>query len=163
MQAPTATIQLIQSILAPTLMISGCGLIQLSLINRYHVLHNRVRLLNAERRKLYLATAKETAGSQSEFHQLKNLERQITNLMHRTKMVHDAILYVIVGIIFFILSSLAIAVVLFAPLKIYTLLPLIIFLMGMASLFLGVIIFAFEIRKSFDNIMIEVDSVGKGG
>jgi len=161
MQAPTTTIQLIQSILAPALMISGCGLMQLALFNRYHMMQSRIRLLNDERRKIYSNAAGDIDFEKPEFSRLESLEQQISNLLHRTKMIHDAIVYVIMGIIFFILSSLAIAVVLFIPQIVFALFPLVIFLMGMASLFIGVVITAIEIRQSFENIWLEVNSVVK--
>ena len=163
MQAPATTIQLIQSILAPALMISGCGLMQLALINRYHMMQSRIRLLNEERRKIYCSVTGEIDYEKPEFSRLKSLELQISNLLHRTKMIHDAIVYVIVGIIFFILSSLAIAAVLFVPKLVFAIFPLIIFLMGMASLFIGMVVTAMEIRQSFENIWLEVNSVVKQG
>jgi len=161
MQAPSTTIQLIQSILAPALMISGCGLMQLALFNRYSVMQVRLRALNEERRRIYAAISGNIDYTKPEFSRLNSLELQISNLLHRTKLIHDAILYVITGIIFFILSSLAIAAVLFVPKIVYAILPLIIFLMGMASLLVGVAITAMEIRLSFDNIWLEVNSVVK--
>lgn len=161
MQAPSTTIQLIQSILAPALMISGCGLIQLALFNRYQVMQARLRNLNEERRKIYACSPEEIDYEKPEFSRLKSLELQISNLLHRTKMIHDAILYVITGIIFFVLSSLAIAAVLFVPKIVYAILPLVIFLLGMGSLLIGVAITAMEVKLSFDNIWLEVNSVVK--
>jgi hypothetical protein len=161
MQAPTATIQLIQSIIAPALMISGCGLIQLSLFNRYSIMQARLRNLNDERRKLYAATQGEIDFSKPEFSRLSSLELQISSLLHRTKLIHDAIIYVIVGIMFFVLSSLAIAAVLFVPDLMYALAPLLIFIMGMGSVLIGIFLTAREIKMSFDNIWLEVNSVVK--
>jgi hypothetical protein len=90
---------------------------------------------------------------------INSLEFQINNLLNRARMLHNAILFIIIGIIFFILSSLAIAVVLFLPKLIFAIFPLIVFLSGMVSIFIGVMITANEIRLSFTNIRVEVNTV----
>ena len=46
-------IQAIQLMLAPAVMINGCGLLLLSISNKFSSVVNRVRLLNEERRKLF--------------------------------------------------------------------------------------------------------------
>jgi hypothetical protein len=159
MPGTSATIQLIQSILAPALMISGCGLLILALFNRYAIQHNRIRLLNDERRKIYKTVSRDEELPEADKIRINSLEFQINNLLNRARMLHNAILYIIISIIFFILSSLAIAVVLFLPKLIFAIFPLIVFLSGMVSLFIGVMITANEIRLSFTNIRVEVNTV----
>ena len=46
-------VQLIQGMLAPGLMISGCGLLLLGMNNKYSLVVNRIRLLNEEKRKIF--------------------------------------------------------------------------------------------------------------
>jgi ABC-type siderophore export system fused ATPase/permease subunit len=152
------TIQLIQSILAPALMISGCGLILLALLNRYSIMQNRIRLLNNERRKLHRAAEEISNGMELPVGRVKSLDIQIDNLFQRVKMIHNALMFVITGILFFVLSSLAIAAVIFAPSILLAIVPLIIFLLGMISLLIGVLIAGVEIRRSFANVWVEVNS-----
>jgi len=133
--------EIIQSILAPALMISASGLIFLALVNRYAAVNNRILLLNEERRRLLKASTE---------------KKELDAFLTRGKMLRDALLFLIVGVIFFIVSSLGIAAVLLAPAEVSAAIPLLIFLLGMVSLLLGVIIAAIEIRRSFTNILVEV-------
>lgn len=150
---PTA---FIQTIIAPAVMISSCGLIFLALVNRYASINNRIRLLNDERRRLLTAHSEERELGYMESVRLGSIEKQLDNFLNRGKMLRNALTFIIGGIFFFVASSLALAGMLLFPFFAWKLVPLVIFLLGMISLFIGVFIAAVEIRRSFSNIILEV-------
>lgn len=156
MNAASYPTEIIQSILAPALMISASGLIFLALVNRYAAVNNRIRLLNEERRRLLKASTEKKELEYLEVIRLRSIQKQLDAFLTRGKMLRDALLFLIVGVIFFIVSSLGIAAVLLAPAEVSAPIPLLIFLLGMVSLLLGVIIAAIEIHRSFTNILVEV-------
>ena len=105
MDTSFSVIQIIQLILAPAVMINACGLLLLATSNKYSSVLNRIRLLNDEKRKLF-----RKAGEKNfeETQRLESLARQIKQLMHRARLVRDAVMCYTGAIALFILTSLLI-------------------------------------------------------
>ena len=105
MDTSFSVIQIIQLILAPAVMINACGLLLLATSNKYSRVLNRIRLLNDEKRKLF-----RKAGEKNfeETQRLESLARQIKQLMHRARLVRDAVMCYTGAIALFILTSLLI-------------------------------------------------------
>ncbi len=147
--------QVIQAILAPAIMISSCGLILLGLQNRYSFIVNRIRLLNDERRRLQkqLVSGKELDYSENiRFHSVR---KQLQELAIRALILRNAILFEIFGAIFFVLTSLLIALFFFIPHKFVQILPIFSFLIGLVSVLLGLIFFFRDILKAYTVIKLE--------
>lgn len=150
--------QVIQAILAPAIMISSCGLILLGLQNRYSFIVNRIRLLNDERRRLQkqLVSGKELDYSENiRFHSVR---QQMQELSNRAFILRNAILFEIIGAIFFVLTSLLIALFFFFPHQIIQILPIFSFLIGLVSVLIGLLFFGRDILKAYKVIKLETQA-----
>ena len=148
--------QVIQAILAPAIMISSCGLLLLGLQNRYSFIVNRIRLLNEERRR----SAKQLSDGKEleplENFRYKSVMQQIKELSKRAHNLRNSILLLITAVLFFVLTSLLIALFYFYPYQTVELLPLISFLLGMVSIFIGVALLAKDIITAYRVIKLEI-------
>lgn len=149
-------IQTIQSILAPALLISSCGLILLALNNRYSNIIGRIRMLSSEKRKLI-----ETLINQGEldYHQnvrFQSIEKQLDQLLKRCRLVRNAILCKIIGVSMAVLTSLFIAFAFIFDMTIFQNLALYIFILGMLSVGTGIFSFAAEIIIGYKIAELEV-------
>ncbi len=150
--------QIIQAILAPAIMISSCGLILLGLQNRYSFIVNRIRLLNDERRRLQqqLISGRELEYSENiRFHSVR---QQIQELTTRAFILRNAILFEIIGAIFFIVTSLLIALFFFIPHEFVQILPIFSFLIGLVSVLIGLLFFGRDILKAYKVIKLETQA-----
>jgi len=148
METPVA--ELIVQMVSPAVMISGCGLMLLTLGNKYARVVDRIRAFAAEARVLQLRAA---ALAPVEADRLRVLELQIPDLFHRGRLLRNAVLYFYVGVGLFVLCSFAIALVRFGlPLAV----PVVLFCAGMASVFVATMTAWRETLLSFRLINLEV-------
>ena len=147
--------QLIQLMLAPAVMISACGLLLLSINNKYSLVVNRIRLLNDEKRKL-LVNAGEKPLSTDDNVRLESISQQIGYLVIRGRLVRNAVLSFIVGIALFVLTSLLIGIISFIPVANLNYFIIISFLLGMLFVFAGTIFTGLEAKKGYEIILFEV-------
>jgi len=150
--------RIIGQVLAPTIMISACGLMLLGLQNKYSNIIDRIRILNDERRKMrgmQLDDAKEK--------RLANIELQIPKLLQRAKLERNSILYMYIGVLFFVLTSVFIGInILLNDFIRLEWLTSTLFMIGLAFVFIAVINAYLEIRKAYDIILIEVSELNFG-
>jgi hypothetical protein len=155
MNSNSSIIQIIQLMLAPGLMISACGLLLLGMNNKYSLVVNRIRLLNEERRRFLL----KKSGKDFDYEEnirLESISQQISALLIRVKLVRNAVLSYTIAVAFFVLTSLIIGLQ-FASQNIeLTLLIIALFLLGMLSVLIGIIFAAYETKKGYDIIHLEV-------
>jgi Protein of unknown function (DUF2721) len=155
MNSNSSIVQIIQLMLAPGLMISGCGLLLLGMNNKYSLIVNRIRLLNEERRRSLL----KKNGKDFDYEEnirLESISQQISALLTRVKLVRNAVLSYTIAVAFFVLTSLFIGLQ-FASQNIeLTLLIIALFLLGMLSVLAGIIFAAYETIKGFGIIHLEV-------
>lgn len=149
-------IQAIQAILAPAVGISAVGLLILSLSNRYSTIINRIRLLNDERRKLSKQLGDKGELPYPDNVRFMSITKQREELLLRSRYVRNAILSMQAAVGLFVLSSVFIAFNLFVSTNFLQVLPLLIFIVGMCSVFIGVVFYAMEIYRSFKIILLEV-------
>jgi hypothetical protein len=148
----------IQSILAPAIMISSCGLLLLGLNNRYSSVINRIRLLNNERRKLLEKYLSEKHLDFNENIRFKSVQKQLDQLLKRCLLVRNAIISIITAICLFVLTSLFLAIVYFSGLQIFQIISISIFLLGMFAVFYGVFSTGIEVVLAHKIVLIEVKS-----
>ncbi len=148
-------VEVIQLMLAPGLMISACGLLLLGMNNKYSLVVNRIRLLNEERRRLF-SKAGEREFAYEENVRLESLSLQLTKLAFRVKLVRNAVLSYTVAVAFFVLTSLFIGLGYVLGNESLNYLVTILFLAGMLLVLLGVIYAAYESKKGYDIIRLEV-------
>jgi len=148
-------IQIIQLMLAPAVMISACGLLLLSINNKYSLVVNRIRLLNDEKRKL-LITVGDSMPSTEDNVRLESIANQIQFLVIRSRLVKNSVLSFITGIALFVLTSLFIGILSFIAISQMNYLIIISFLLGMVAVFIGTVFMGLETKKGFEIILFEV-------
>jgi hypothetical protein len=144
--------QIIGQVLAPTIMISACGLMLLGLQNKYSNIIDRIRALNDERRKLRGIQLDEIKRNR-----LESIEQQIPKLLERAKLEKNSILYMYIGVLFFVLTSVFIGIdLLFRELIRLEWLTSSLFMIGLGFVFVAAVNAYLEIRKAYDIVLIEV-------
>lgn len=98
------TVQNIQYVLAPAVMVSSAALLTMGLQTKFSNLANRLRALNSERRVLNLKHPRESG----EAVRLESLEGQIDHLMRRARYIKNAIVGFFASILCFAATSILI-------------------------------------------------------
>ena len=155
-ETPVTAIQAIQAILAPALGISAVGLLLLSLSNRYSTIINRIRLLNDERRKFSRQLGEKGDLVYPDNIRFMSVTKQRQELLLRSRYVRNAILSMLAAVGLFVFSSVTIAFNLFVSNDLFRAIPLIIFIIGMISVFIGIVFYGMEVHRSFKIILLEV-------
>jgi VIT1/CCC1 family predicted Fe2+/Mn2+ transporter len=148
-------VQLIQLMLAPGLMISACGLLILGMNNKYSLVVNRIRLLNEEKRKFF-SKAGEKDFKYEEDIRLQSLSMQLTDLIFRVKLVRNSVLAYTIAVAFFVITSLLIGLQFVLGNENLNILITVLFLLGMLLVLIGVIYAAYETKKGYEIINLEV-------
>ncbi len=103
------TIQAIQAILAPAVMITGVALLLLTLNARHSSIVNRIRLLDDEKRTLgKKKLRKERKLDDTENERLRSIETQLNLLLPRLAYVRNGMLCHMLSVLFFVLTSFSI-------------------------------------------------------
>ena len=148
-------VQIIQLMLAPAVMISACGLLLLSINNKYSLVVNRIRLLNDEKRKLMMSIGEKPLATEDNI-RLESIAKQINYLVYRGKLVRNAVLTYIVGIALFVMTSLFIGISAFLSSPMLNDFIITAFLLGMLSVFIGTVYMGLEAKKGYEIILFEV-------
>ena len=151
----SSIVQIIQLMLAPGLMISACGLLLLAMNNKYSLVVNRIRLLNEERRRFLIKTGGKDP-SYEENVRLESISKQISALLVRVKLVRNAVLSYTIAIAFFVLTSLLIGLQFILSGILLTAMIVALFLLGMVSVVAGIFYAAYETKKGYDIVQLEV-------
>ncbi|HEY5123793.1 MAG TPA: DUF2721 domain-containing protein [Ignavibacteria bacterium] len=146
----------IQAILAPALGISATGLLLLGLSNRYSSMINRIRLLNAEKRKYMNVIVEKGELPYTENIRLMSIINQIKNLLFRSKLTRNSILCIQTSIILFVLTSVSIGLNVYISSTVFENIALIMFLAGMIFVLIGIIFASLEIQNSYKIAELEV-------
>lgn len=148
--------QIIQLIIAPTVMLSVCSLIQSGVLARYIALGGRIRSLNQERFKILHTNdptdAINIAG-------LRTLDYQIPLLIRRHKLLQDTVLIIYLAIGLLIISMFAIALSVAVNSSTIARFALVLFLVSAGALLFGVCLTAQEVRISHQALCYEVRQI----
>ena len=149
-----ATIQAIQGILAPAVMITGVALLLLTLNARHSVLVNRIRLLDDEKRSF---TRKLEKPDETEKLRLESIENQLNLLLPRLKYVRNGMLCHMFAVMFFVLTSFSIGLGYFSvSTNLTQLIITTTFMGGMLLVLCGVAYLSMELLISYRVIQVEV-------
>jgi hypothetical protein len=141
--------------LAPGLMISACGLLLLSLNNKYSLVVNRIRLLNEERRRLFHKAGEKEINYVDDV-RLESITRQIEHLVTRVRLVKNAVFSYTLAVALFVITSLLIGVDFISRSQNLSSLIIAFFLAGMILVLIGVGYAAYETIKGYAIIQYEV-------
>ncbi|KUO59660.1 hypothetical protein APF79_05815 [bacterium BRH_c32] len=147
-------VQLIQLILAPAVMINACGLLLLGINNKYSLVVNRIRLLNEEKRRLFMKVG-ERPITTDENVRLESIAIQIKALVYRVKLVRNTVLCYTTGVAMFVFTSLLLGASYFISMDL-NIVIVSSFLIGMSLVLVGVIFAGFETYKGYEIIAYEV-------
>lgn len=151
-------VSIIQSMLAPGIMISACGLLILGMNNKYSLVVSRIRALADEKRKL-ITPPKHGNLNQVEENRLKSINTEINLFAYRVVLVKKAVTSYYVAVAFYIFASLLIGVNFLSDQAITNIIALIFFLAGMVSVVTGVYYAAQEIKKGLEIVKIEIINI----
>lgn len=149
--------QAIQLMLAPAVMINGCGLLLLSISNKFSSVVNRVRLLNEEKRKLFTRASEPNFGAR-ENQRLESIARQLDRLLSRAWMVRNSLLCYSIGVALFVLTSLFIGLDYFMIISQLKSVIIGSFLAGLVIFFCGVIFAALDTLKGYEIVKYDVSA-----
>ena len=155
MNENSSIVQIIQLMLAPGLMISACGLLLLAMNNKYSLVVNRIRLLNEERRRFLIKNSGRDFSYEENI-RLESISQQIAGLLIRVKLVRNAVLAYTIAIAFFVLTSLLIGLQFILSGLLLTTIIILLFLLGMISVVCGIFYAAYETKKGYDIVQLEV-------
>ncbi len=142
--------------LAPAVMISACGLILLGLNNKHSSIVNRIRLLNEERRRYMLKMQNNPDIEFVETLRLQSINKQLDDLLMRLRLVRNGIVFQIMGVFMFILTSLVIGAELILRINLFDLIKIITFSAGMILVAIGVIYALIETVKGYKIVYLDV-------
>lgn len=146
-------VQTIQLVIAPTVMISGCTLIQSGILTRYSNIGARLRSLTRERLELLMIRdMPERTFNDALF----LLDRQLKSLSRRHLIIQSVALTLYGAIFWFLLSMLAIAAAKVLQTLPFALIAFSLFLLGTLTLLLGVALACCEIWISHQAVQSEV-------
>ncbi len=153
----SSIVEIIQLMLAPGLMISACGLLLLGMNNKYSLVVNRVRLLNEERRRSLNKMQDKDLNPQENI-RFESISKQLEKLVFRVRLVRNAVLSYTIAVALFVITSLLIGIgYLFDITRLNSFIT-VLFLLGMLSVFCGVIFAAYETYKGYEIVKFEVES-----
>lgn len=149
-------IRAIQMMLAPAVMISACGLMLLGINNKHSSIVNRIRLLNEERRRYMLKIQNNANIEFVETLRLQSVNKQLDDLLMRLRLVRNGIVFHILGIFMFILTSLVIGAELILRINLFEPIKIIIFSAGLILVAVGVIFALVETIKGYKIVYLDV-------
>lgn len=150
---PSFAVQVIQTTLAPAVMISSAALLLLGFQNKFSALFDRFRILNEEKRDL----KRKLRRDDFEEERLKNIEEQLTRLMRRAKHVKNAILCAYSAMISFLATSFFLFWSNYAPYN-FNYVTLTFFGAGLVLIVLAAISIIVEVTISYNILTIEKKS-----
>lgn len=153
----SSIVEIIQLMLAPGLMISACGLLLLGMNNKYSLVVNRIRLLNEERRRNLNKMQDKDLNPQENI-RFESISKQLEQLVLRVKLVRNAVLSYTIAVALFVITSLLIGFGYLFELSRLNSFITTLFLLGMLSVFFGVIFAAYETYKGYEIVKFEVES-----
>ena len=149
------SVDLIQAMLAPGLMISACGLLLLGIHNKYSIVVNRIRSLEEEKRRL-IPWFIQKSLDHVQLKRLNSIQMQVTKFEYRVKLIRNTVFFYTLAVAMFVLSSLTIGLFHIFRTEWVQTLALVIFLLGMTSVLAAILHAAKEVWKGYEIVRIEV-------
>ena len=153
-------IRTISLILAPAVMISSCAIFLNGIITRYVSVSARMRALHHERLELLQGLEQTTSSGVStdgfSTHRIHEIEVQLPRLLHRHKLLRNAVLTENTAIACFVTSMVMIALAALTNSSLIATAALFIFLFGTCALLVGVIVTALELSRSQREVTYEI-------
>jgi hypothetical protein len=157
-------IQTIQLIIAPVVMVTACALLINGTLGRYAAVNDRLRLLARERLDLLrrdgdarLAPPPPSSAYASE--RLGEIDAQVPGLLRRHRLIRNALVLIYLAVLLFLLSMFSIAAASAVHPPVLDVTTLVLFLLGCATLLVGVVVATREVWLSDLALHYEVNRV----
>jgi len=148
-----AVVKTIQSVIAPTVMITGCTLIQNTVLARYSGVGDRLRALVRERLTLL---EEHDVADPIIADAIALIDMQLSTLVRRYSLLRTIALLLYAAMGCFLLAMFAIALAREVQALMFSYGAVVLFLFGTATLLLGVFLAASEVRISHRAVRAEV-------
>lgn len=143
----------VQLVLAPVVMISSAAVILNGLLTHYGEVNGRIRGMNRERFELVHALA--AAVDRLNTERLAEIDHQLPDLLHRHRLIHDAMLAVYYAIVVLVLGMFAVAAAALSDVAWLGIGVLGMLLVGTSVLLYGILLTTLEIRVARRSIVYE--------
>lgn len=143
----------IMFILAPVVMINASAQFLNGLISYYSALNERMRRLSHERLELLRAVQ-----DALNLERLQEIDTELPAMLHRHKMLRNAILLISIAIALYVLTMLLIGLAAFGALWV-EMTALVLFLFSTALMLIGILYKVLEVRSSHDAVAFEVERI----
>ena len=137
-------------------MISACGLLLLGISNKFSTILGRIRILNEEKRKLFLQAGKAELQT-LENQRLESILKQLGRLLSRARLVRNSLFCYFLAVGLFVATSLLIGLDFFVNVPAIRYFIIASFLAGMVTMFLGVVFGVLDTLKAFEVVRFEVN------
>lgn len=155
------TIRTISLIVAPVVMVTSCALFLNGLLQRYYAISSTMRMMHRERLDLLRTRGKSvidalasTDGITAE--RLREIETQLPSMLLRHNLIQNAVLFVDIAILVFVLSMFIIAAANMTNSSWMAVVALFCFLAGTGVLMIGVAITTIEVYRSQRELAYEI-------
>ena len=154
----------IQIIIAPVVMITACAILLGGMQAQFAAINDRLRARARERLELLrtpdwgLSNVASLVGVYA-IERLREIDAQMPRLLRRHQLVHNAVLTLYCAVLVFVLTMFIIAVAAAQHSSGMATLALVVFLIGIATVLVGVAVMAVEIRRSNDALQYETQRV----
>jgi hypothetical protein len=148
----------VQLVIAPVVMISACSIFVNGLLTRYGPINDRMRLMARERMELELGPAQNAPAPKTPFvlERLSQIDYQLPRLVHRHRLIRNAVLAVYLSTLLFVVDMFVIAASVLTNAEWITTLILVTLLLGIVALFVAVVFAIIEVRRSHLEVAYEV-------
>jgi Protein of unknown function (DUF2721) len=153
---------IIQSILAPALMINACAILVGALFTRYVGINDRLRNMAGERLSLLRQQRGQALASGEIFllrERLQEIDAQIPNLLRRHQLAHHAVVVIYISVCLFVADMFAIALSVTTDTVWASPLALLIFLLGISLMLVSMMMTAREVSTSRGVVVYEVTRI----
>ncbi|MEZ4866288.1 MAG: DUF2721 domain-containing protein [Caldilineaceae bacterium] len=141
----------IQTILAPAVLVSACAILQIGLLTHYTAINERMRHMVHERFELKRG-AQPTDGADH----IALIDAQLPTLLNRHRLVNWAVLTVYLAVILFLVDIIIVTLTVTSTEPALALSVLVTFLIGVVVLLAGIAITAGEVLIAFRAVQFEV-------
>jgi hypothetical protein len=153
---------IIQSILAPVLMINACAISVGALFTRYVGINDRLRMMAHERLGLLREQRDHTLSAGQNFlllERLQEIDTQIPNLLRRHQLAHHAVLTIYLAICVFVADMFVIALSVTSDTTWASTMALLIFLFGISLMLVSIFFTVLEVSTSRGVVVYEVERI----
>ncbi len=145
---------IIDSLIAPVVMISACGVLYMALSNRLVTIVTRIREFHSER---FLLSDKvfthDEKCSEADKIRFEGVFRQTEDMLSRARLVRNSLLFFISTVVCMLLASLMIGLSLLIPT--FGQLSVVVFILGAVSMLLGTLLAGVEMSRSLQQVEYE--------